>query len=188
MIRINLLLVREVKRRIELQRQIQVACVLLILALVGGAWTFYTQGQTRRARQARLLDIERELKSLEKILKEVKQFEERTALLQRKIDTIGDIRKNRRLPAPYLDELSRRLPEQIWLVAVQESGSSIKISGRSLNGNPGVADFMKNIELSPLFGTAGLIESKSETIRDRSVMSFTITVPLLTPKKEQATS
>ena len=189
MIRINLLLVREVKRRIELRRQIQVACVVLILALLGGAWTFYTQGQTRRARQARLLDIERELKSLEKILKEVKQFEERTALLQRKIDTIGDIKKNRRLPAPYLDELSRRLPDQIWLVAVQEEGGNrIKISGRSLNGNPGVADFMKNIERSPLFGTAGLIESKSETVRDRSVMSFTITVPLLTPKKEQATS
>jgi type IV pilus assembly protein PilN len=188
MIRINLLLVREVKRRLELRRQVQVACLLLIVALGFGAWGFYTQGQTRKARERELRQIEAELKSLEKIIKEVKQFESKTALLQRKIEAVEDIKSNRTLPAPYLDELSRRLPEQVWLVAVQENGTSMKISGKSLNGNPGVADFMKNIELSPLFGTAGLIESKSEKVQDRQVMSFTITVPILKPKKEQATS
>jgi hypothetical protein len=56
-----------------------------------------------------------------------------------------------------------------------------------LNGNPGVADFMKNIERSPFFGTAGLVESKSEMLLNRPVMTFTITVPVV-PKKTQAAS
>lgn len=188
MIRINLLLVREVKRRLEAQRQALIACVLLLLALGLGAWGFYTQGQTRRARERELRQVEADLKSLEKILKEVKQFENQTALLQRKIVAVEDIKKSRRLPAPYLDELSRRLPTQIWLVGIQETGAGMKISGKSLNGNPGVADFMKNIERSPLFGAATLIESKEDFVRERRVIAFTITVPLLTPKKEQATS
>jgi hypothetical protein len=40
MIRINLLLVREVKQRLELRRQLQVACGLLIIAVGIGGWVF----------------------------------------------------------------------------------------------------------------------------------------------------
>jgi Tfp pilus assembly protein PilN len=79
------------------------------------------------------------------------------------------------------------LPEQVWLEAIQETGPTLKITGKSLNGNPGVADFMKNIERSPFFGTAGLVESKSEMLLNRPVMTFTITVPVV-PKKTQAAS
>jgi type IV pilus assembly protein PilN len=188
MIRINLIQVREVKRRLGLRRQMQVASVLLIAAIGLGGWLFYAQGQTRRARQYELRDIEAELKSLEKIIEEVAWFEEQTKLLQRKIESIQALKTNQRIPAPYLEEISRRLPEQVWLEALQETGATVRIRGKSLNGNPGVADFMKSIEQSPLFGTAGLIESISETIQDRTVMSFTITVPMIMPKKEQATS
>jgi Tfp pilus assembly protein PilN len=188
MIRINLIQVREVKRRLGMRRQMQVACVLLIAALGVGGWVFYTQGQARRAREYELRDIEAELKSLEKIIEEVAQFEEQTALLQRQLESIQTLKINQRIPAPYLEEISRRLPEQVWLEALQETSATVKIRGKSLNGNPGVADFMKSIEQSPLFGTAGLIESRSEIIQDRTVMSFTITVPMILPKKEQATS
>ena len=188
MIRINLLLVREVKRRLELRRQLQVACALLVVAVGVCGWSFYTQGQTRRTHKLTLIQIEAELKRLEKVIKEVDQFKKQSALLKRKIEAIEAIRVNRRFPAPYLDEVSRKLPEQVWIETIQESGGNLKISGKSLNGNPGVADFMKNIERSSLFGTAGLIESKSETMQDRQVMSFTITVPLVVPKKEQTTS
>jgi type IV pilus assembly protein PilN len=188
MIRINLLLVREVKRRLELRQQLQVACLLLIVAVGFGGWLFYTQAQTRAARAHELEQLKAELKSLEKVIKEVEQFQKQTALLEKKIGVVGDLKANQRLPAPLLDEISRRLPEQVWLEAIQDAGTSVKISGKSLNGNPGVADFMKNIEGSPFFGTAGLVESKSETFREQQVMSFTITVPIIMPQKKPATS
>jgi type IV pilus assembly protein PilN len=186
MIRINLLLVREVKQRRELRLQLQLACVLLLLAVGVGLWLFYEQGRTRDARVRELEQLQAELKALEKIVKEVEQFQKQTRILEKKVEVIGDLKKNQRVPAPLLDEISRRLPEQIWLEVIQETGPSWKISGKSLNGNPGVADFMKNIERSPFFGTAGLIESKSETLQNRPVMSFTITVPLAPKKKPVA--
>jgi Tfp pilus assembly protein PilN len=187
MIRINLLLVREVKQRLELRRQLQVACGCLIVALGVGGWLFYKQGQTRLARLHELDQLQAELKALDKIVKEVEQFEKQARLLEKKHDVIGDLQAGKRIPAPLLDEISRRLPEQVWLEVIQETGPALKISGKSLNGNPGVADFMKNIERSPFFGTAGLVESKSETLQNRPVMSFTITVPVV-PKKKQAES
>jgi type IV pilus assembly protein PilN len=186
MIRINLLLVREVKQRRELRLQLQLAGVLLLLAVGAGLWLFYEQGRTRDARVRELEQLQAELKALEKIVKEVEQFQKQTRILEKKVEVIGDLKKNQRVPAPLLDEISRRLPEQIWLEVIQETGPSWKISGKSLNGNPGVADFMKNIERSPFFGTAGLIESKSETLQNRPVMSFTITVPLAPKKKPVA--
>src|SRR5919109_3040366 len=149
MIRINLFVVREVKHRLELRRQMQVACLLLIVAVGFGAWLFYTQAQTRTARAHELEQLQAELKSLEKIIKEVEQFQKHAALLEKKISVVNDLKTNQRLPAPLLDEISRRLPEQVWLEAIQDSGTSVKITGKSLNGNPGVADFMKNIQHSP---------------------------------------
>ncbi len=183
MIRINLLLVREVKRRIELRRQLQLAAVLLVLVVAYGVHSYVAQAQERQAREDELQQIKAELETLEKILKEVEKFEERTALLQRQLDAIRSIKTNQRLMAPYLDEISTRLPDQVWLVELREVGKLMRIRGKSLNGNPGVADFMQSIESSALFGTAELVESKSETIRGRAVKSFAITVPILMPKK-----
>ena len=187
MIRINLLLVREVKQRLELRRQLQVACALLIIAVGIGGWVFYEQGRTRAARVHELDRLQAELKALEKIVKEVEQFQKQVRVLEKQIEVIGNLKTGQRLPAPLLDEISRRLPEQVWLEAIQETGPTLKITGKSLNGNPGVADFMKNIERSPFFGTAGLVESKSEMLLNRPVMSFTITVPVV-PKMTQAAS
>lgn len=186
MIRINLLQAREFENRRELKQQITVACLLIIGTVAFCGWTSLKQGRVLNAKQNELRRVEAQLKKLDKIVKEVAAFEEESELVQRKIDAVQAAKSSQRIPARYLDEISRRLPEQVWLVALQESGLRMRISGKSLNGNPGVADFMKNIEHSPLFGTAGLVESKSEIIDEHKVMSFTITVPLVALEKEQA--
>ncbi|MCZ6874601.1 MAG: PilN domain-containing protein [bacterium] len=186
MIRINLLQARELKSRREVQQQITIACLLIIGTVAFCGWTSFEQVRALDAKRNELRQVEAQLTKLDKIVKEVATFEEQSELVLRKIDAVKTAKSSQRIPARYLDEISQRLPEQVWLVALQESGLRMRISGKSLNGHPGVADFMKNIEHSPLFGTAGLIESKSEIIDDHKVMSFTITVPLIVLEKEQA--
>jgi Tfp pilus assembly protein PilN len=87
-----------------------------------------------------------------------------------------------------LDALSRSLPEKVWVISIQEQDKGMRITGKSLNGNVGIAAFMENIGSSSWFGTAELIESKTEMFLDRQVVSFTLTVPFEKPKSEQATS
>jgi Tfp pilus assembly protein PilN len=101
---------------------------------------------------------------------------------------ITALRTNQHRPAPVLDALSDSLPEQVWLLKVNETGSSLQITGNSLNGMVGIATFMDNLERSPWFGNAELIESKSEALAERTVVSFTLTVPITVPKPPQATS
>lgn len=188
MIRINLLSARVVRHQAVLRQQLMVAAALLLLTVGGGGWLFYVQGQERQARTRELEQMQAELKSLEKIVKEVEQFQKQVGFLEKKVEVIANLKASQRFPASWLDEISRQLPEQVWLEAIQESGTGLQIRGKSLNGNPAVADFMKNMERSPLFGVAGLVESKSENFQDRQVMSFTITVPLASPQKKPATS
>jgi type IV pilus assembly protein PilN len=188
MIRINLLPAREAKRRVELRNQLQVAILLLVLAVAAGVWLTYTQNQTKAARVAELRRIEAEIASLDRLVKEVNAFQRRKELLHKQVEVITALRTNQQRPAPVLDALSDSLPEQVWLLKVNEAGNSLQITGNSLNGMVGIAAFMDNLERSPWFGNAELIESKSDALAERTVVSFTLTVPITAPKPAPVTS
>jgi type IV pilus assembly protein PilN len=188
MIRINLLPAREAKRRIELRNQLQVGCLLLVLAIAGGIWLTYTQSQTKATRLATLERLEAEIVSLESLVNEVNAFQRRSDQLRKQVEVITALRTKQSRPAPVLDALSESLPDQLWLVKVQEAGNRLQITGNSLNGMVGIAAFMDNLGRSPWFGNAELIESKSEILLERTVVSFTLTVPMKTPKQAHATS
>ena len=188
MIRINLLPAREATRRILLRTQIQLMVLLVVLAVVGGGWLTYTFEQKKTDLTNEVGRLEAEIKSLEGLIKEVEDFRRRSAQLRKQIDVIHGLKRQQRRPAPILDALSRSLPEQVWLVKIKESGQGMHITGKSLNGMIGIATFMENIGRSPWFGTAEIIEAKSEVILNREVKAFTIKVPLTKPKQKQATS
>ncbi|MDH3598770.1 MAG: PilN domain-containing protein [Candidatus Tectomicrobia bacterium] len=188
MIRINLLPAREAKRRIVLRNQLQLTVLLLLLLGVGLSAIAISQRQQRAELEQELVRVETEIASLENIVKEVEAFQSRKDQLQRQIEVVTNLKKNQRRPALVMDALSRSLPNQVWLQQVQEQGVGMKITGKSLNGNVGIAAFMENMGRSPWFGTAELVESKSEVFLNRPVVSFTVTVPLTMPKTTQATT
>src|SRR5215813_13965077 len=175
MIRINLLPAREARRRVELRRQLQVAIVTVLAAVGSGVWGYTIQNNNLEARQQELAGLEEEIKRLDAVIKEVQKFETKKALLDRKVGAIEDIKIKQRRPARLLDEISRSLPEQMWLVSIRDAGGGLQISGKSFD-NVGIAAFMENLEGSPLFGNVELVESKSELLQGKQVVAFTIVV------------
>ena len=175
MIRINLLPIQ--RGRIALRRQITLAVVLLLAAIAGGAWFYDVQSRELTARRQELQRLEAELQRLEPIIKEVKEFETRKALLAQKVEVIGGLQTTQRRPARLLDEISRRLPEQVWLTQVRETEQAWTIVGKSFD-NVGIASFMENLEGSRLFTNVGLVESKSEILQGLEVKAFTVTARL----------
>jgi type IV pilus assembly protein PilN len=187
MIRINLLPAREARRRIELRRQIQVAVVVVLLAAGGAVWGYTTQNTNLEERQQELARVQEEIKRLEVIIKEVQQFETKKALLAKKVGAIEDIKIKQRRPARLFDEISRGLPEQMWLISIKDTGAGMQISGKSFD-NVGIAAFMENLERSPSFGSVELIESKSELLQGRPVVAFTVVARMKAMPKKEATS
>ena len=187
MIRINLLPAREARRRFELRRQLQVAIVVVLAAVGAGVWGYTSQNSDLVTRRQELAGIEEEIKRLEEVVKEVQKFETKKALLDKKVGAIEDIKIKQRRPARLLDEISRSLPEQMWLVSIRDAGAGLQISGKSFD-NVGIAAFMENLERSPSFGNVELVESKSELLQGKQVVAFTVVAHIAVSKKKEATS
>jgi type IV pilus assembly protein PilN len=187
MIRINLLPAREARRRVELRNQLQVATVALLAVVGGGVWAYTAQNNELEARQQELTAVEEEIKRLEEIIKEVQKFEAKKVLIEKKVGAIEDLKIKQSRPARFLEEISRGLPDQMWLTSIKDTGGALQISGKAFD-NVGIAAFMENLERSLSFGNIELVESKSELMQGRQVVAFTVVARIAVSKKKAATS
>jgi len=182
MIRINLLPAREARRRVELRRQLHIAVIVVLAVIGGGVWGYIAQNNSIEAHRQELARIQAEIKRLEAVVKEVQKFEARKALLNKKVEALEDIKITQHRPARVLADISRSLPDQMWLVSIKDIGTGIQISGRSFD-NVGIAAFMENLERAPSFQNVELVESRSELLQGRQVVAFTVMVRLIAAKK-----
>ena len=87
---------------------------------------------------------------------------------------IQDLDKTRLQRVMLVDELSRCVPEHLWLTSYDETGNKVLIEGVTFS-NLIVADFMTRLEASPLYGTVDLILAEKGVIDNRNVVKFKVT-------------
>jgi type IV pilus assembly protein PilN len=95
---------------------------------------------------ARQTDADR----LEAIIKDVEQYQKRKDSLQKRIDLINQLKENQKGPVRIMDQISRDLPDLVWLDRMSITSGSITLSGRGLNPNA-IANFVENIKNDPYF-------------------------------------
>ena len=156
-----------------------VALLLIGLLIAGGYWWL-----AKRERDHALDTVaERQAQAtkLEGIIKEVEQYQKRKDSLQQRIDLINQLKQNQKGPVRIMDQISRDLPDLVWLDRMSINGTSVTLNGRGLNPNA-IANFIENIKRNPYFE-----EPNVGTVSQLSVnplvygfdMSFTFTY---TPK------
>ena len=155
MIKINLLTVdrERAKRKAKFQigQKITVACslILVVAALVVGWWFWSLQRRSADLDQ-QIADAERERTRLQNVIQQVAQFEARRAQLQQRVTLIEELRKGQTGPVHLLDQISRALPEAMWLTTLAQTGTDINIEGRCTSLNS-LSDFVSALEASNLF-------------------------------------
>ena len=155
MIKINLLTVdrERVKRKAKFQigEKITVACSLILVAaaLIVGWWFWALQRQSADLDQ-QIADAERETQRLRSVIQQVAQFEARRAQLQQRVTLIEELRKGQTGPVHLLDQISKALPEAMWLTDLKQTGTEISIEGRCSSLNS-LSDFVSALEASNLF-------------------------------------
>jgi type IV pilus assembly protein PilN len=87
---------------------------------------------------------------LKSIIAEVKGYETKKASLEEKINLINELKTNQKGPVRLMDEVSRALPDLVWLSALEASGNSVTLKGKTLSPNA-VATYLENIKKSPFF-------------------------------------
>ncbi len=144
MIRINLLPVRQGKKR-EMGRQYLVVAAFLIAVALGGNWFWYSQLASERDRnQARIDDTRRRISELEKVIGEVNNINRRRKEVEEKLAVLEKLRKGRTGPVRMLDALSTATPKKVYLTEFDEKSSLVKLKGAAAS-HEDVADFMRGL-------------------------------------------
>jgi len=176
LIRINLLTVdrERAKRKAKFQvgQKITVACSLILVAaaLVVG-WWFWSLQRSSADLDQQIADAERETQRLQSVIQQVAQFEARRAQLQQRVTLIEELRKGQTGPVHLLDQISKALPEAMWLTDLKQAGSELTIEGRCTSLNA-LSDFVSGLEASNLF-------ERPVEIIDSRVEPATVSMPEL---------
>ena len=122
---------------------------LLIGVLVVGVQWWVEAARLKEQEEKNRL-AQQEVTRLEAVLKEVADFEDKKAKLQKKVDLINNLKANQRGPVRLMDEVSNALPDLLWLDRMELKGEVIAIDGKALNP-PAVANFLENLKRVPSF-------------------------------------
>lgn len=128
---------------------ILVLAMLLVGALLAGGYWFWQKSALADRRETMALR-ETEAQKLEVIIKEVEDYTKRKDSLQQRIDLINQLKQNQKGPVRIMDQISRDLPDLVWLDRMEINAGSISLSGRGLNPNA-IALFVENIKNDPYF-------------------------------------
>ena len=128
---------------------------LILIGLVGlglaiAAIYWFINNRTLANRQETVIARKAEADKLEAIIREVEQFQRRKDSLQNRINLINQLKQNQKGPVRILDQISRDLPDLVWLDKMTVAGGGISIGGRGLNPNA-IANFVENIKNDPYF-------------------------------------
>lgn len=142
--------------------------LLLGVLLIFGFW-FYLRGEIKERDQL-IAEAQKEVDELALVLKEVEDFKAKKAELEHKIQVINDLKRNQWGPVRIMDQISRALPDLLWLEQMQLRGNNVDVRGKAFNTNQ-IATFIENLNKVPEFQEPRL----KETRRGRGVYDFTIT-------------
>ena len=155
MIRINLLAVeRGAAKRTTLipaahRVTIGASLILLGTALFVG-WWFWSLRQTSQRIDEDIVRAEIETQQLRSVLTQVQKFETRKAQLQQRVTLIEQLRRGQSGPVHMLDEISRAVPERLWLTELSQKGQEVTLAGMTTSLT-GVSDLVANLESSRWF-------------------------------------
>jgi type IV pilus assembly protein PilN len=155
MIRINLLAVERgrTKRTVMIpavHRVTIVASLILIGTALFVGWWFWSLRTTVSRLDEEIVKGERETQQLRSVLAQVQKFEARKAQLQQRVSLIEELRRGQGGPVHVLDEISKAIPERLWLTALDQKGEEFKLDGMTTSMT-GLADFVANLETSKWF-------------------------------------
>lgn len=164
MARINLLPWREAERQRRLQELIAMAIAGVIFTVLIGVGVHLTIEQAIAAQESRNAYLQKEIKELDKQIRQIKDLEAKKASLLARMKVIESLQKSRPEIVHLFDELVLTIPDGIYLSSVQQRGRNITIEGHA-QSNARVSAFMRNIEKSAWVGAPSLrvIQNRAKT-------------------------
>ncbi len=101
-------------------------------------------------------------------VEEITKFKEDQARLQKQIDTLEGLQKERKREVKILDNLQKDIPEKVWLTQVEFLDSSLRIMGAA-TADSEISNFMENLQKSVFLRDVKL-EKSTEEPTDKGIL------------------
>jgi len=175
-----------VRRRagFQLAEKLTVACSLILVATaVFIGWWYWTLSRQAADLDRDVAAAQTETARLRAIIQRLQQVEQRRAQLEQRVDLIEELRKGQSVSVHLLDEISRSLPDSLWLTNLQQKGADITIEGRCMQLTA-VSELIANLESSAYFKRpvgAPTIDTERNEQAQADLVKFTLKVQFAPP-------
>lgn len=175
MIRINLLPHRELARaarRRQFTTLLGIAVAAGVLVVVLGHSVIAARQSTQEARNTYL---DQEIAKLDTQISEIKKIREQTQALLARKQVVETLQSNRTEVVHLFDQMIRLLPDGLYLKSFKQAGDVVTISGYT-QSSARVSTLMRNLDGSPWFESAALVEIKAATVNNLRANEFVLNV------------
>lgn len=145
MIRINLLPVRQVRKREDGKQFLALAAVLLVGVLGANYWWLADREGERDVAAARLADTKARIAAKVKEIGEVDQINARRLEVQQKLDVLDQLKARRSGPVKMMDALATVTPEKVWVKDFKDASGSVLMTGGAMSLDD-VSNFMRGLK------------------------------------------
>lgn len=143
--------------------------------LCGGAWWF-KEAQLKEL-DAQIQQATARQQQLQVIKKQVEDFQTKEKLLTEKVSLIERLKAEQANGVHMLDEVSKALPDFVWLQSLDQAAAQVKFAGQS-NSMSAVADFITNLQGTGWFKKVDLDSSTEQN----NVVTFQLTSSFENPE------
>ncbi len=184
MVRINLLPVRQVKKR-EIGRQTLVLFGVLLVGVFVLNYLWYLKVSGDASTSARKVQHEQdEIRSLEKVIGEVQNITREQKSLEDKLKVLDTLKRGRTGPVKLLDAIASVMPKKVWLTTMSEAGGTMTFEGTALTHDD-LAELMRglqNVVWTPK-GIARIVEAKAGATKSHVEMLGSGTIEDFAPSE-----
>jgi type IV pilus assembly protein PilN len=149
--------------------------ILMIGLIVAAGWSWMKHAELADVQHQKVV-AQAELKRLADIRKKAEAFKKQKELLERKINLITELKKKQAVPVHILDQVSRNLPDFLWLDSMTASSNAITITGKATTYNA-VSNLYDNLRSSGQFADVVL----GKTAESSEGVSFSLTCKYTPP-------
>lgn len=189
MIRINLLKPesKEIKEgpslpgpEVKVKKAFPFTSIVILLIIAVLAVGFFLQKKMKDQENSRLQTAQAEKRKLQYVVAKLDELEKEKAVFEKKINLIKELKAQQDTAVRIMDELSRRLPDWVWLTEISYGGQLIQIRGNALSNNL-IADYISNLQSCQNFNNVNLIASTQKTVRNTQFLEFSLTLNYVLP-------
>jgi type IV pilus assembly protein PilN len=187
MIRINLLPVREERRKADL-RQFAVVLIGVLLGsvLLVALYHMKLSNDVSDARAA-VAATQQQIDSFKPQLEKLEEYRKTKAEIEKKLAVIEQLDASRSGPVRVFDELATHAPARLWLTKLEAHGGQLRIEGMSLD-NELVALFLTALNESEYFDNVELRETTAKEMGGYKLNEFALSASLVSPKPAKKTT